>query len=163
MSVESDEVARMTFVDLRDYVTHRLGAEEWLTLYRFERLGTPGTEMMYSCALAQPEYLGEALSDAEWDLLVGDGGPGFEGYSGGVYRYVRIGDKPIEPFHSFTQLPWGHATYNELSEEFRLFHNLCVDQKIGRHFLFDDAGDEVDVARVTPDQVQVRLRYLKDI
>lgn len=152
----------MTFVDLRDYVAQRLGTEEWLTLYRFDPWGAPGTEAMFFCALAQPDHLDEALSDDEWDLLVGNGGPGFESYSGGTYRYVRIGDRPVEPFIHSRSFPGPSESYNELSEEFRLFHNLCVDQKTGRHFLFDDGGDEVDVARVTPDQVQVRLRYLKE-
>ncbi|WP_367131909.1 hypothetical protein [Saccharothrix sp. HUAS TT1] len=152
----------MMFADLRDHVVQRLGTEEWLTLYRFDPLGSPDTEVTYFCALVQPEHLGEALSDDEWDLLVGNGGPGFESYGEDTFRYVRIGDGPVEPFVHSRSFPGAVKSFNELSEEFRLFHNLYVDQKTGRHFLFDEAGDEVNVARVTPDRVEIRLRYLKE-
>lgn len=162
MSVSDNEIARMMFADLRDHVDGRLGAEEWLTLYRFDPIGALN-QMTYFCALVQPDYLSQAFSDAGWDLLVGNGGPGCESYgNGNTFRYTRIGDNPVEPFVHCRSFPGPGDSYNELSEEFRLFHNLCVGQKSGRHFLFDEAGDEVDVARVTPDLVQVRLRYMKE-
>ncbi|WP_018687109.1 hypothetical protein [Actinokineospora enzanensis] len=162
MSVSDNEIARMMFADLRDHVDGRLGAEEWLTLYRFDPMDAK-TSMTYFCALAQPDYLSQTFADADWDLLVGDGGPGYESYGNGdTFRFIRIGDKPVEPFVHCRSFPGAAASYIELSEEFRLFHNLCVDSRSGRHFLFDEAGDEIDVARVSPDLVQVRLRYIKE-
>jgi hypothetical protein len=65
MSAEGKEAARMMFADLREHVEQRLGAEEWLTLYRFDLMSAT-TSMAYFCALAEPDFLSEAFADADW-------------------------------------------------------------------------------------------------
>ena len=113
------------------------------------------------CALIPSEKIEQALSRPEWDLEFGSGTPSpIEGYGGGSYNaeYLRFGNKDgIEPlvidrdFHSFKE------NYLEISEEFRLFHNLYHDHNQGRYIKFDDNGNGTVVATITQNRVQIRL------
>lgn len=49
----------------------------------------------------------------------------------------------------------------EISEEFRLFHNLHHDRKTDTYIKIDDAGNEETVAIVKPDEVQIRLKEIR--
>jgi hypothetical protein len=161
MNDRSTEFNRMTFVDLREREIAKLGTEDWITLYRFDQ-DDKVDGITYFCALVDPDYLHEALRNASsWDLTIGRGGPGFNG-GDESYRYARVGDRPIEPFVYRRDFmgPW--ESYNELSEEFRLFHNLYEDKRTGRYVQIDETLTEVPVARVTADHVEVKLRYLKE-
>lgn len=51
--------------------------------------------------------------------------------------------------------------YFEISEEFRLFHNLHHDRRTDTYIKIDDAGNEEKVAVVKPDEVQIRLREIR--
>lgn len=155
-----DERERLIFADLRTYVEQQLGTERWVTLYRFDKYGASDTDVTLYCALAELDHLDDVLADDDWDLLVGDGGPGFEG-SAQSYHYIRTQDRPVEPFVHVRHFRDPYGQYAELSEEFRLFHDLCDDRK-GRLVRFDDNGDEIEVAIVRPEIVKVKLSYLKE-
>lgn len=49
----------------------------------------------------------------------------------------------------------------EISEEFRLFHNLHHDRKTDTYIKIDDAGNEETVAIVKPGEVQIRLKEIR--
>ena len=51
--------------------------------------------------------------------------------------------------------------YNEISEEFRLFHDLYHDRRTDTYIKIDDAGNETIVAIVKPDEVQIRLKEIR--
>lgn len=161
MNARDDDAAWLRFDDLRHYAEHKLGTEEWLTLYSFKDDTDDSRETIF-CALVSPDHLDESLSDTNWDLTPGDGGPHLEGRGDDSYRYVRIGEEPVEPFVLRRHFPGPRPSYCELSEEFRLFLGLYEDKKTGELFQYNEAGDEVVVARVTADTVQVRLRHLKE-
>ena len=51
--------------------------------------------------------------------------------------------------------------YFEISEEFRLFHNLYHDKKTDTYIKIDDAGNQETIAIVKPNEVQIRLREIR--
>ena len=51
--------------------------------------------------------------------------------------------------------------YLEISEEFRLFHNLYHDKETNTYIKIDDAGNEVKVIIVKPNEVQIRLKEIR--
>ena len=51
--------------------------------------------------------------------------------------------------------------YNEISEEFRLFHNLYHDRQTDTYIKIDEVGNEKTVAVIKPDEVQMRLKELR--
>ena len=51
--------------------------------------------------------------------------------------------------------------YLEISEEFRLFHNLYHDRKTDTYIKIDDAGKKNKVIIVKPNEVQIRLKEIR--
>lgn len=104
------------------------------------------------CALAPPSYRSEALSDPGWDLLHGSHGPGFsqgsDGSGGWITTYHRVTSDPLEPLVVEREFHGIRPAYVELSEEFRLYHNLYADPTNGQLLKFDDAGNEHVAAQV---------------
>jgi hypothetical protein len=49
----------------------------------------------------------------------------------------------------------------EISEEFRLFHNLYHDKTHDKYIAIDDNGDEQDVIICQEKCIKVKLKYLK--
>ena len=52
-------------------------------------------------------------------------------------------------------------SYIEISEEFRLFHNLYHDKETNTYIKIDDAGNEKTVVIVKPDEVQISLQEIR--
>ncbi len=117
------------------------------------------------CALIPSEKIEQVLSSSGWDLMRGSGTPSsIEVYRGGAHNaeYLRFGNEDgIEPlvidrdFHGFKE------SYLEISEEFRLFHNLYHDRKEDRYIKFDDSGNEEMVAIVKPKSVEIRMKEIR--
>lgn len=109
------------------------------------------------CALAPPSYRAEALRDPGWDLMHGPHGPGFsqewDGSGAEIIRYLRIPSDPVEPLMIDREFHGIRPAYRELSEEFRLFHQLYDDVAKGNLLKFDDAGNEEVAAQIKPDEV----------
>ena len=117
------------------------------------------------CALIPSEKIEQALSRPKWDLMRGSGTPSsIEEYGVGAHnvRYLRFGNEDgIEPlvidrdFHGFKE------SYLEISEEFRLFHNLYHDRREDRYIKFDDSGNEDVVAIIKPKSVKIRMKEIR--
>ena len=52
--------------------------------------------------------------------------------------------------------------YQEISEEFRLFHNLYYDRISDCYQKIDEAGNETKVATATADKVEIRLKEIRE-
>lgn len=77
-------------------------------------------------------------------------------------KYFRWGaDKGSEPLVICRQFSGMKENYFEISEEFRLFHNLYHDRKTDTYIKIDDAGNEITAAVVTSNEVQIRLKEIQ--
>lgn len=116
-------------------------------------------------ALIPTAQVKQSLEKASWDLTRGSGGPGTVEYGladGSKVKYLRFGhDDGVEPLVLWRYFDSLRPGYTEISEEFRLFHNLYHDTKQNVYLKFDDAGNELVVVRVEPARVQIRLHELK--
>ncbi len=80
-------------------------------------------------------------------------------------KYCRFSNEGFEPL-IYRRGGFGQKDgYLELSEEFRLYHNLyeeyhSPDKK--EYLYFDDNGDEEIVAKIDNNQVCIKLNFLKD-
>ena len=119
------------------------------------------------CALIPSHRVEQALSDpADWDLHFYRGKPSAVGV--GPFQYLRFGvDNGIEPLvinRDFieSQINFAKRTdYSEISEEFRLFHNLYFDRGKDEYIKINDEGNEHRVAVVDPSHIQVRLKEIR--
>jgi hypothetical protein len=134
-----------------------LGSGPWLPLYATSH--EEGWNFGVLSAIAPPSYRAQALSAPSWDLHHGTHGPGFvqsvDDAGKWVTTYLRISSDPVEPLVIEREFHGIRAAYRELSEEFRLYHNLVADGTGTRFLKFDDAGNEVLASEIKPDELTV--------
>ena len=70
----------------------------------------------------------------------------------------RCGSEPLVIGRQFSKMK---DEYFEISEEFRLFHNLYHDRATDTYIKIDEAGNEITVAVVKSDEVQIRLKEIQ--
>lgn len=135
-----------------------------MTLFKnVQRSGASDDCGLY-CALAGDAASGAAMSDPCWDVMIGGGGPTLSTtFQNGnkITTYLNTSDEGFRRIVLCRDFHGRKTDYVEISEEFRLFHNLYFDSKEGNYVAFDDAGESVDVIRVQPKQVEVRMSYLR--
>lgn len=141
-----------------------LGTDQWQALY-VSQDSRPDRFGLY-CALLNDSAAKQAVQRDGWDLKIGDGLPGFSGgyTQDGTMQatYHRFGDsRGPRPLVVYREFHGAFANYLELCEEFRHYHNLAHDTKRNLLLDFDKSGYEIEVARLAPKRIDVRLRYLK--
>ena len=128
---------------------------EMITVHRWVK--NDSHEYAIYCALIPSYKIEGALSDpADWDLHFYEGTP--SAVDVGQFQYLRYGnDSQIEPLvvnreFNESQINYGKRTeYSEISEEFRLFHNLYYDKEKDKYIKIDDEGNEHIVVVVEPE------------
>ena len=70
----------------------------------------------------------------------------------------QYGSEPLVIARQFSKMK---EDYLEISEEFRLFHRLYHDKATNTYIKIDDAGSETTIAIVKPDEVQIRLKEIR--
>ena len=117
------------------------------------------------CALIPLDEIDRALSSPSWDLLLTQGMPNASMYyEDGEKRpeYLRYGvTNRVEPLVLLRDFHGLYDNYMEISEEFRLFHNLYHDRKTDKYIKIDDEGNRHLVAVVEPNRIQMRLKEIR--
>ena len=158
MSIVADQERLLQKHNLEE-MRRELRLTDMITVFQIDRDNLYHDRSIYS-ALIPDNRIEKALSDSDWDLNIGYGLPCE--VSGGETKYLRYGvQNGVEPlvihvggYHPLE--PWV-----EISEEFRLFHYLyCRDGKTDKYFRIDEGKEEVVVATVKPDHVQIRLKEI---
>lgn len=152
----------MQFRDWRTDKLAELGNGQWITVY--QQLDSAGEDFGFFSALVPLVKVEAVMQDVSWDLMIGHGRPGCATHHEGdqeVVEYLRFGNDDVEPFVHVRSFHGAAPNYVEVSEEFRLFHNLCFDAKRNVHMAFDESGDAEDVTVIKEDEVRIRSKYLK--
>ena len=151
------------FDDFVELIKNKHGEENWITVYKSTPINQASESVGMYSAFVTNEKSVIALKNTSWDLTYGSGRPGF------VINYVN-GEKKVNYYSNeeegFLRLVLNRefhdrmTDYVEILEEFRLFHNLYYLEYEKKYIAFDEVGDEVDVVKIYPDQVQIRRHYL---
>ncbi len=137
-----------------------IGLTEMATVSGTIQAGDGGHRAIH-CALIPSGQIEQVLSNLSWELHRGGGLPGSAG-SGANAEYLRFGDMDgIEPLVIDRWFHNCRGDYVEISEEFRLFHNLYHDRQQETYIRFDDNGDETVVAVVKPELVKIRMKEIR--
>ena len=162
MSIRSDR-ARLLQEKRLESLRRESKATEMVTVYRSDK-GEHFHRGIY-CALIPSDQIERALSKSTWDLSHGSGVPGtVEKLILGEWKpeYLRYGDDSgVEPLVIDREFHGIRDDYKEISEEFRLFHNLYHDRKSDEYLKIDDAGNEAKIAVVKPGLIQIRLKEIR--
>lgn len=117
------------------------------------------------CALIPNCKIEDSLKRPSWDLMHGHGLPASSVSCGKKkqVKYHRFGDESgIEPLVIDREFHGLRENYKELSEEFRLFHNLYHDKKDDCFIKFDDSGNDSKIAIFEDKLIKVRLKELRE-
>jgi hypothetical protein len=162
-SLASNDAARLFQSEFLSFILREPVAHEFVTVYLSDKNGT--TDHTISCALIPLKKGPLVLKDQGWDLSLGEGVPG----SISRYRkrrettsYYRFGnDEGFEPLIFWRDFHGVRPSYLEVSEEFRLFHNLHYDGKQSIFTKITDAGNEEVIIQLAPKRIDIRHSALK--
>ncbi len=164
MSIDKDK-KRLTQAHTLAEVRREHKLNEMITVYQVNNDEEEQSKRYIYCALIPSFQIQDSLADSTWDLEFSRGMPSGITYhkQGELQReYLRYGvDNGVEPLiidRNFHRL---REDYREISEEFRLFHELYHDIKTDQYLKMDDAGNEEVVAVVKPDHIQIRLKEIR--
>ena len=118
------------------------------------------------CALIPSAHIKKSLSVSTWDMEFSQDIPsGMISNKGGreVREYLRYGvDNGVEPLIIGRSFHRVRDDYREISEEFRLFHNLYHDRKTDQYIkISEDGNEEETVAVVKSNYIQIRLKEIR--
>ncbi|MBK7033384.1 MAG: hypothetical protein IPH49_08985 [Ignavibacteria bacterium] len=132
-----------------------------LELVTVFELGDPPNNITIYSGLIPNSAVSEALSNDQWEIHLGWGRPEFEHDGNVVTRYQRISDHDgVEPLVHYREFHTSWKSMPELTEEFRLFHNLFQNDT-GELWMVDHNYEEVMVGRVVAKKVEVRLDLIR--
>lgn len=152
------------FDDFISFITKNHGEENWVTVYKNIPIAGGSEDGGMYCALVSPDRTEISLSQPSWDLMIGAGGPGFcSSYENGkeITTYYTNADEGYLRLVLNRDFHGRKDDYIEVLEEFRLFHNLYCQHPGSSYLAFDDAGDEVEVIKVSEREVKIRRGYLR--
>ncbi len=164
MSIEKDK-QRLSQMHTLKGLQHDYKLNEMITVYQVSDDKENHSKRYIYCALIPSDKIQEALANSDWDLRLYRGMPGGITYhkQGKLqHEYLRYGvDNGIEPLIINRYFYRLREEYSEISEEFRLFHELYHDKKMDQYLKIDDVGNEEVVAIVKLDHIQIRLKEIR--
>jgi len=138
------------------------GTGPWTSVYKSWRNARDNGA--FFSAFSPKPYRTRVLADSSWDLRIGSGMPGFtQWFHPKRTKYLRFGNSDgIEPIVLHQE---HHGMRPEMlpqiSEEFRLYHNLWMSPNGTRLFKIDDDGSEYEAVRIAKDHVEIRTNLLR--
>ncbi len=159
MNIESER-ERLSQKKILEYLRRELKPTDMVTV---SLIG--GEASSIYCTLIPLVQIDQVRSKLHWEFQPGEGIPGSTIVdTGGEERakYLRFGvDNGTEPLVIDRRF-WGlRDDYQEISEEFRHFHNLYHDKQREQYIRFDDEGTEEIVAIVEQERIQIRLKEIR--
>lgn len=158
----SEQLGYALFSKERDHIKSRLGNEAWVTAYDYSSNSQQTTA--WYCGLIRNEDVPKALANTSWDLTIGRGFPGcsISGFeSNKTITYSRFGFEDAEPLVFHRNYIGSRESNNEISEEFRFFHNLYFESKRNEYVKLDESGDETTIIRFEAGKVLIRLKEIR--
>lgn len=157
----------LTFKDYIENIKMSLGKTEWVVVFSKKAAYKDIDQGGYFSALIANDHVKKSLENYSWDLLIGDGRPGFcTHYEKGkeITEYYRFSNDGIEPFVYLRTFSGAKPDYYEISEEFKLYFDLYEDRKGPKDIKLihiDDNGDDNEVVIIEENLVKVKLAYIK--
>lgn len=148
----------------QNFLESDLVQQKWVTL--IERTESKAEKMFRFCALVKTDRLQDALKEQYWNIEYTDGHPScsanFDRTSVSYDRFGNVAEKGFEFFVYYRHWSGIKPDYAELSEEFRLFHNLYYDPSQKAYLKLADGGDTEVVVKINGNmRIDVRVKELR--
>lgn len=164
---DRNEIDLLLQNEWRQEVIPNLGAKPWIRVY--QSLKSEGGERlsMYS-GLIPNENVQAVLDSPDWDIHIGESTPSYteildEETNQYILKYDRFGfnEYGIEPLVIVRAFQDLKPETIEISEEFRLFHNLYFESSDSTYVKFDDAGDPCVVVKLFDNHIEVKRKEIR--
>ena len=170
MSIDADR-KKLLQEQRREEIRREPRPHEWITVYKPINDGTPIDHFIY-CVLIPKDLANKILCETNFsddpEIHTGET-PNAIDY--GIQnnkrqiKYFRYGDYAheigSEPLIISRYFGGIKTPYDEISEEFRHFHNLYHNRETDEYTKIDDAGNEEKIAIVRPDEVRIKLKEIR--
>ena len=151
----------------REQVVPNLGAGQWIRVYQSPFDPEERQACLY-CGLVPNKSVEKVLNTYDWDIRIGDFAPTIleierDLAAERAWHYDRYGGKQygIEPLIIVRNFDGLRDSALEISEEFRVFHNLYHEQRESTFVKFDDIGDAIPVVRISECCVEISRRHIR--
>ncbi|MGB9714747.1 MAG: hypothetical protein ACPLZC_07225 [Candidatus Bathyarchaeales archaeon] len=166
-----DEIEFLRFKDWQETISRNRLSDAWLVVCCFKEEEKASYTMFCALMPNKKDLIKRVLTSPYWEISFDYGHPEFwrEGAKG-VIHYERFGvphnEIPFEPLVLYRDF-YGLREYSvELSEEFRLYHNLYHDTTHDKFTFIDKTGEEEVTAKIEKINndftVCVKTKYLRD-
>ena len=166
MSIDADR-ERLSQAHNLEWVGRKLKATEMVTVYRWNSEDVRGDYFILG-GLIPPKLVEEILSGEHISSVIENVWPEPTAYRldrESPVKYFRwgvdedmYGSEPLVIGRQFSKMK---ENYIEISEEFRLFHNLYHDRATDTYIKIDEAGNEITVVVVKSNEVQIRHQEIR--
>jgi len=151
------------FRDQRTFIANSLGNDPYTCVYNFGR-DQINTVTVFT-GLLKKSQIKKALSTVDWEISLGDGLPCCCRHGAGAdakVTYDRYGHNDAEPLIFVRNFLDFQPSYPEVSEEFRLFHNLHFNEKRNEYVKFDESGNQEAIVKYSRDRILIRTKELRE-
>jgi hypothetical protein len=159
---QEDDAATLAQEEILPFLATDVIPHPWFPALQHSKSDT--REHTWFCALVPIDKIPVFVKDSSgWDFSIGDGSPSvWESFGEDAKQgYEPFGNEQgIEPIVISRSFHHNRPSSVELSQEFRLYHNLYDDQKNRRFLKSDDDGNESAAARYTESSMEIRTDLL---
>jgi len=155
--------------DHLEFITQELSGQQWIPAFWQKK--TEMEHIMFYCALIPNADVPRSLEHSSWDMSSSsEGRPGCVTYwEDGKEQtdYLRYGRTDgIEPLIITREFYGIRPDYHEITEEFRLYHDLYHDRQTDTYWKILRNGEEEEVIRVKKNHpsehlIEIKLKYIK--
>jgi hypothetical protein len=157
-----NEVAHLEQQAIRDFIASDEIPSPWFPALVCNDKAEP--KLSYYCALVPVDAVPRLIENSSgWEFAIGDGKPSIwhQGGSDPEDGYYPFGNgSGIEPIVLHRSFYNKRSSSVELSQEFRLYHNLFDDRANNRFLKCDDDGDEEVVVKYTDSTMEIRTELI---
>ncbi|WP_232826379.1 hypothetical protein [Cyanothece sp. BG0011] len=155
------------FQSEQQYIQNKLGNEPWIKVhgYFYDENEDREDNIYFHCGIINNDCVQQALDNIrDWEIYQDQGFPGCTRYGlseESEVVYDRFGGTEAEPLVFIRYYKGFRDPHLEISEEFRLFHNLYDDLEKNELIKFDESGDATSVIRFEKNSVFIRLKEIR--
>ena len=170
MSIDTDR-KKLLQEQRREEIRREPRPHDLITVHKPINDGTPIDHFIY-CVLIPKDLANKILCETNFsddpEIFTGETPDAIDYGTQNNKRQIKylrygeyaqeIGSEPLIISRDFGGIK---TPYDEISEEFRHFHNLYHNRETDEYIKIDDAGNEERIALVKPDEVKIRLKEIR--
>lgn len=165
-----NEIQFLKFEDWQKELAKNRLKDLWITVFEHHKETNEDYNTFCGLVANEKSFIQKILENFTWEVQIGFGHPTFwwEGFNGAIHydRFGNFSEILFEPLVIYRSFYGRWENYVELSEEFRLYHNLYHNNRRNEFIFLSKSGEEDTVVKIEKTganlKVEIKVRYLRD-